>query len=185
MDSNDESNVLVCSTSKASNAQSIYYPVFQPSIDTSPTFLPVNFGTKVFCSICNKRYLVTEIEEHADLCLTRKTQRNIIHITNDLDAEDTTSYIDLNGNDTDKSDTTNTKSQFLSKIKSVLKNTIFTNGKAKLNIERNFSFVDFCNYFTKTWNKPKLNMIYKVHFVGEADQDDCRLSEEFCSGMRT
>ena len=159
MDSNDESNVLVCSTSKASNAQSIYYPVFQPSIDTSPTFLPVNFGTKVFCSICNKRYLVTEIEEHADLCLTRKTQRNIIHITNDSDAEDTTSYIDLNGNDTDKSDTTNTKSQFLSKIKSVLKNTIFTNGKAKLNIERNFSFVDFCNYFTKTWNKPKLNMI--------------------------
>ena len=34
MDSNDESNMLVCSTSKVSNAQSIYYPIFQPSIDT-------------------------------------------------------------------------------------------------------------------------------------------------------
>ena len=148
-DNNEEPIASVLSTPKVSSAQSNYYPIFQPSINTSPTFSPIKVGKN------------TEIEEHADLCFTRKTQRNIIDVTNDSDAEDTTSYIDLNGNDTDKSDTTNTKSQFLSKIKSVLKNTIFTNGKAKLNIERNFSFVDFCNYFTKTWNKPKLNMMYR------------------------
>ena len=117
---------------------------------------------KFFCPICNKRFFVTEIEEQADLCLTRKTQRNIIDITNDSDAKETISYIDLNGDDTDKRGTTDTKSQLLSKIKSVLKNTIFTNGQAKLSIRHNFSFVDFCNYFTKTWNKPKLNMMYRV-----------------------
>ena len=72
--------------------------------------------------------------------------RNIIDITNDSNAEGSISYIDLNGNDTDKSDTTDTKYQFLSKIKSALNSTIFTNGEAKLNIRRNFSFVDFCNY---------------------------------------
>ena len=111
--------------------------------------------------------------------------RNIIDITNDSDAEDSTSYIDLNGNDTDKSDTTDTESQFLSQIKSALKSTIFTNGEAKLNIRCNFSFVDFFNYFTKVWNKPKLKMMYRVHFVGEAGQDDGGLSREFCSGTRT
>ena len=148
-------------------------------------FSVVNVGTKVFCQICNKRFFVTEIEEHADVCLTRKTQRNIIHITNHSDVEDSASYIDLNGNDADKSDTRDTKSQFLSKIKSVLKSTIFTNGEAKLNIRRNFSFVDFCNYFTKLWNKPKLNMMYRVHFVGDVGQDDGGLSREFHSGMRT
>ena len=110
---------------------------------------------------------------------------NIIDIPNDSNAEDSTSYIDLNGNDTDKSDTTDTKNQFLSKIKSVLKSTIFTNGEAKLNIRANFSFVDFCNYFTKIWNKPKLDMMYRVHFVGEAGQDDGGISREFYSGMRT
>ena len=98
--------------------------------------------------------------------------RNIIDTTNDSEVEDSTSYIDLNGNDTDKSDTTDTKSQFLSKIKSALKSTIFTNGQAKLNIRCNFSFVDFFNYFTKIWNKSKLKMMYRVHFVGETGQDD-------------
>ena len=58
--------------------------------------------------------------------------RNIIDITNDSNAEGSTSYIELNGNDTDKSGTTDTKSQFLSKIKSALKSTIFTNGEAQL-----------------------------------------------------
>ena len=111
--------------------------------------------------------------------------RNIIDITNDSNAEDSTSYIDLNGNDTDKNNTTDTKSQFLSKIKSALKSTVFTNGEAKLNVRRNFSFVDFCNYFTKIWNKPKVDMMYRVHFVGDAGQDDGGLSREFYSGMRT
>ena len=83
MDNDEEPIVSAFSTPKISNAQSIYYPIFQPSIDTSPTFSPVNVGTKVFCPICNKRFFVTEIEEHADLCLTRKTQRNIIDIPND------------------------------------------------------------------------------------------------------
>ena len=126
-----------------------------------------------------------KIKEHAVVCLIRKTQRNITDITNHSDAEEATSYIDLNTNDTDKSDTKETRRQFLSKIKSVLKSTIFTNGEAKLNIRCNFSFVDFCNYFTKIWNKPKLNMMYRVHFVGEAGQHDSRLSREFCSGMCT
>ena len=111
--------------------------------------------------------------------------RNIIDITNDSNAEDSISYIDLNENDTDKSDTTDTKSQFLSKIKSVLKSTIFTNGEAKLNIRHNFSLGDFYSYFTKIWNKRKLNMMYRVHFVGEAGQDNGGLSREFYSDIRT
>ena len=115
----------------------------------------------------------------------RKIQRNIIYINNDSDAEDTTIYIDVNGNDSDKSDTTDTNSQFLSKIKSVLKSTIFNNGEAKLNIRYRFSFVDFCNLFTKILNKPKLNMMYRVHLNGEARQDDGELSGEFDSGMRS
>ena len=102
-----------------------------------------------------------------------------------MEAEDTTIYIDLNGNDSDKSNTTDSNSQFLSKIKSVLKSTIFNNGEAKLNIWCSFSFVVFCNYFTKIWNKPKLNMMYRVHLNGVARQDDCGLSKEFYSGMRT
>ena len=120
MDSDEEPIASFFSVPKISNAQSIYHPIFQPSIDTSLIFSPVNVSTKVFCPTCNKGFFVTEIEEHPDVCLTRKTQRNIIDITNDSDAEDSTSYIDLNGNDTDKSNTTDTKSHFLSKIKSVL-----------------------------------------------------------------
>ena len=185
MDSNGEPIALVFSTPKVSKTQSIYYPIFQPSIVTSPTFLLVNLVTNVFCPISNRSFFVTEIEEHADLCLTRKTQQNIIDITDDSDAEDKTSYIDLNWNDTDKSDTTDTKSQFLSKIKSVLKNTNFISGEAKLNIRRKFSFVSFWNYFSKTWNKPKLHMMYSVHFAGEAGQDDGGLSRKFYSGMPT
>ena len=149
MNSDEEPIMSVFSTPKTSNAQSIYYPIFQPSIDTSPTFSPVNVGTKIFSPICNKIFFVTEIEKHADVCLTRKTQQNIIDIINDSDAKDTTSYIDLNGNDTDKSDTIDTKSHFLSKIKSVLKSAVFTNGEAKLNIRLNFSCMDFCNYLNQ------------------------------------
>ena len=102
-----------------------------------------------------------------------------------MDAEETTIYIYLNGNDSDKSDTTDTSSQFLSKIKSVLKSTIFNSGEAKLNIKCSFSFVDVCDYFTKIWNKPKFNMMYRVHLNGEARQDDGGLLREFYSGIRT
>ena len=137
MDSDEQPDASVFSTSIVCNTQNIYYPIFQHTIDASLKFSPVNFGTNAFFAICNKRFFVSEIEEHAELCLTRNTKRNIIDVTNDSEAEDTTSYIDLNGNDTDKSDAIVTKSQFLS----VLKNTIFTNGQAKLNIRRNFSFV--------------------------------------------
>ena len=59
--------------------------------------------------------LEEEIEVHADIRLTRKTQRNIIDITNNSDAEDSTSYIDLNENGTDKSDTKDTKKPFFVK----------------------------------------------------------------------
>ena len=59
--------------------------------------------------------LEEEIEEHADVRLTIKTQRNIIDITNNSDAEDSTSYIDLNENGTDKSDTKDTKKTFFVK----------------------------------------------------------------------
>ena len=54
MDNNEEPIASVFSTPKVSNAQSIYnaqsinYPIFQPSIDTSPTFSPVSVGTNVF-----------------------------------------------------------------------------------------------------------------------------------------
>ena len=149
MNSDEEPIASVFRTPKTSNAQSIYYPIFQPFIDTSPTFSPVNVGTKMSCPIRNKIFFVTEIEEHAEVRLTRKTQQNIMDITNDSEAKGTTSYIDLNGNDTDKSDTIDTKSHFLSKIKSVLKSAIFTNGEAKLNIRRNFSCMDFCNYLNQ------------------------------------
>ena len=97
----------------------------------------------------------------------------------------TTIYIDLNENDSAKSDTTKSNSHFLSKIKSILKSTILNNGETKWNIRCSFSFVVFCNYFTKIWNKPKLNMMYRVHLNGVARQDDCGLSKEFYSGMRT
>ena len=83
MDSDEEPIASVFSTYLISHTRSIYYPVFQSSIDTSPTFSPVNIGTKDFCPICNKRFFVTEIEEHAGVFLTRKTQRNIIDLTND------------------------------------------------------------------------------------------------------
>ena len=185
MDSNEEPIASSFSTPKISKAQSIYYSTFQTSIDISPTFSLVYVGTKVFCPVCNKIFFVKEIEEQADVCLMRKIQRNIIYINNDSDAEDTTIYIDVNGNDSDKSDTTDTNSQFLSKIKSVLKSTIFNNGEAKLNIKCSFSFVGFCDYFAKIWNKPEVNMMYRVHLNGEACQDDGGLSREFYSGMRT
>ena len=115
-DSNEKQIPPVLGTPKISNPQSIYYPIFQPFIETSPTFSQVNAGTKMFCPIYNKRFFVKEINEHADECLTRKTQRNITDITNHLEAEDATSYIDLNANDTDKSNTTDTKSQFCQKL---------------------------------------------------------------------
>ena len=185
MDSNEDPIASSFSTPKISKAQSIYYSTFQTSIDISPTFSPIYVGTKVFCPVCSKRFFVKEIEEHADVYLMRKTERNIIYINNDSDAEDTTIYRDVNGNDSDKSDTTDTNSQFLSKIKSVLKSTIFNNGEAKLNIRCRFSFVDFCNFFSKIWNKPKLNMMYRVRLNGEARQDDGGLSREFYSGIRT
>ena len=54
MNSDEEPIASVFSTPKTSNAQCIYYPIFQPSIDTSPTFSPVNVGTNFFCPICNK-----------------------------------------------------------------------------------------------------------------------------------
>ena len=38
MDSDEELIASVFSTPKISNVQSIYYPILQPSMDTSPTF---------------------------------------------------------------------------------------------------------------------------------------------------
>ena len=48
VDNNEEPIASVFSTPKTYNVQSIYYPIFEPSIDTSPTFSPVKVVTKVF-----------------------------------------------------------------------------------------------------------------------------------------
>ena len=73
-------------------------------------------GANVFCPICNKTFFIKEIKGNAAVCLIRKTQRNITDITNHTDAEEATSYIDLNANDSDKSDTADTRSQFCQKL---------------------------------------------------------------------
>ena len=59
-DSNEKQIAPVLGTPKISNSQSIYYPIFQPSIDTSPIFSPVDVGTNIFCPICNKIFFVKE-----------------------------------------------------------------------------------------------------------------------------
>ena len=127
---------------------------------------------KVFCPICNRKFPVSAINEHADACLDRQTTPTTICNTSEDEGENleendqqTINHNSLSGND--------------------CRNNcrVINDFSIKLNIRRGFYFEDFMKAFNKKWNIGKRNHKYCISFAGESGIDIGGASREFYSGI--
>ena len=130
---------------------------------------------KVFCPICNRKFPVSAINEHADACLDKQTTPTIC-ITSEDESEN------LEEND---SQTINHNSLSRNNIAAIISSAVNNDCREandfsiKLNIRRGFHFEDFVKAFNKKWNTGKRNHKYCISFVGESGIDTGGVSREF------
>ena len=135
---------------------------------------------KVFCPICNRKFPVSAINEHADACLDKQTTPTTICITSEdegknLEEDDLQT---INHNSLSRND-------IAAIISSAVNNgcCVINDFSVKLNIRRGFYFEDFVKAFNKKWNIGKRNHKYCISFAGESGIDSSGVSREFYSGI--
>ena len=121
---------------------------------------------KVFSPICNKKFPVIEINEHADSCLDRQTTPTIICIRREEDDENLEENYSrpVNRNSLSRTD-----------IAAIISSAV--------NNECRVIKVDFVKTFNKKWNIEKRNHKYCILFVGELGIDTDGVSREFYSDI--
>ena len=65
------------------------------------------------------------------------------------------------------------------KVKEVLSEITPINDVVTIIARRNFSFVDFHNFFKKSWNQKFITHAYKFSFIGESGVDTGGLTRDF------
>ena len=135
---------------------------------------------KVFCPICNRKFPVSAINEHADACLDKQTTPTTICIKSEDEGEnlEENDLQTINHNSLSKND-------IVAIISSAVNNDcrVINGFPIKLNIRRGFYFEDFVKAFNKKWNIGKGNHEYLISFVGELGIDTGGVSREFYSGI--
>ncbi|XP_078490016.1 ubiquitin-protein ligase E3C-like [Ciona intestinalis] len=136
------------------------------------------------CPVCNRQYPLSEIEIHADECLSRKQTAFACGTSEDsicmkLDEQENDSDYAVSD---DGCSTTNTPAAI--KVEIVRALEIAKNSKSEaqtitIPVRRNFAFRDFHNFFMKPWNWKKRNRSYNIQFIGEAGVDTGGVSRDF------
>ena len=134
---------------------------------------------KVHCPICNQKFPIDEIDNHANGCLDQRS--NILHYDRSSSEEELQQVISQESEDFSMK----SRKDILLTIESVIKSSCVIDESAdplKLNIRKNFGFEDFFHFFNKKWNCSKKNKLYEISFIGESGVDTGGLSREFYSG---
>ena len=103
---------------------------------------------EVFCPICNRKFPVSAINEHADACLDKQTTPTTICITNEDEDENLEENVSqtINRNSLSRND-------IAAIISSAVNNDcrVINDFSIKLNIGRGFYFEDFVKALNKKW----------------------------------
>jgi len=141
--------------------------------------------TKVRCPICNLMFPMKEIEVHADLCLSIKKYPFCAYDDDQL----------ANSNDdipelvhkpkhviTTNSSGKSNAIEIALEIKEILQAIPEREDtEVTVNIRRAYAFKDFHAFFSKPWNKAKMNCKYKFTFIGESGVDTGGVARDFFS----
>ena len=137
------------------------------------------------CPLCNKKFALSEIEAHADSCLTRQqtpfiTLQNSIEIPNfiidDID-ENENNYLNINN-----TQEISTNTELVQSLKEKILTFQVQDGTININVRRGHEFEDFSKYFKKTWNQSKIGKRIIFTYLGEAGVDTGGVSREVYTG---
>jgi len=140
----------------------------------------------MYCPICNQRFPIGEIQEHADVCSEKQVYKCLVlqpkpdlssPSPEEADGDDAVMMIDVS------------REELAAVIKGFIKDLpqfddIDDDQVLKIPVRRGFCFEDFRNYFDKKWNAKKKNMKYQLEFIGEAGVDTSGLSRDFYTGEK-
>ena len=146
------------------------------TIDNTST-IDVRYGR---CPICNQKYPFSIIQEHADICLENKQKPLIYTIESDDDnvvdkvEEEPLQAVAPKGIES--------TIDVRPKIQQIIKQCHLQEGEALINVVRGVEFRDFMKFFSKTWNKNKLNKSYSIYFIGAPAVDTGGVTIEFHTG---
>ena len=107
---------------------------------------------KVHSPLCNQKFPIDEIYNHANGCLDQRS--NILHYHRSSSEEELPQGISQDSEDFSMK----SRKDILLTIESVIKSSCVVDESAdplKLNIRKNFEFEDFFHFFNKKWNCSK------------------------------
>ena len=135
---------------------------------------------KVHCPICNKKYCVSIIEEHASICL--ESRESPFMAIDDSHNEDYYVQEDFH-QELEKDVAERSASECNHLLSQVLKEAdVDRSNDVQVHVRRGHALDDFKHFFRKPWNKKKQHCQYRITFIGEAGIDSGGLSREFYSG---
>lgn len=154
--------------------------------DCQPTTSACPVTALMRCPVCNLKFPLSDIEEHADICATaRSTPFLCIPDETYIESEQEELEDDVLRSQADMSRNVENKSKLKHELVRVIKSgaSMDLTQHVTLTVRRGFTFRDFHNFFSKSWNKRKQNHPYTVTFIGEAGLDTGGVSREFYSGI--
>ena len=117
---------------------------------SSKSLAPIsNTICKVHCPICNQKFPIDEIDNHANGCLDQRSK--ILHYDRSSSEEELPQGISQDSEDFSMK----SRKDILLTIESVIKSSCVVDESAdplKLNIRKNFEFEYFFHFFNKKWN---------------------------------
>ena len=143
---------------------------------SSKSLAPIsNTICKVHCPICNLKFPVDEIDNHANGCLHQRS--NILHYDRSSSEEELPQGISQDSEDFSMK----SRKDILLTTESVIKSSCVVDESAdplELNIRKNFEFEDFFTFSTRN-GIVKKNKLHEISFIGESGVDTGGLSREF------
>ncbi|KAK3724043.1 hypothetical protein QZH41_000911, partial [Actinostola sp. cb2023] len=136
---------------------------------------------KMRCPICNVQLPMSQIEQHADACLTSR-ETHFLCMLDSIDVPDDDE--DDKDQPEEQSSIPTDKEELTSLLISAIRTASVDRSDAEvfelqINVRRGFAFADFKNHFNKSWNKKKWARPYRIKFIGEAGSDTGGVSREF------
>eukprot|EP00112_Aurelia_sp_Birch-Aquarium-sp1_P007932 Seg1866.5 transcript_id=Seg1866.5/GoldUCD/mRNA.D3Y31 product="hypothetical protein" protein_id=Seg1866.5/GoldUCD/D3Y31 len=116
------------------------------------------------CPVCNKKFIVSMIEEHVDSCLQSKETPFIALQSSDEEAEGYRVEQGEAGQSfpEEQMSSSERKRMLVGAVKAC---QFKSDTDVTLNIRRGHEFADFSKFFKKSWNKDKQGGTYRIYYV--------------------
>eukprot|EP00794_Sanderia_malayensis_P020690 gene20690-22727_t len=172
---------LGCSQDLASSEETMANSGMANSVTPKEDGFNSFFGEpKTRCPVCNRKFIISMIEEHVDACLQSKETPFIAVQSSEEEADS------FSGKEAEISQDPCEGQISSSECKELLVQAVkachYKMGiDVTLNIRRGHEFSDFTKFFKKPWNAEKQGGTYRICYIGEAGIDSGGVSREFYS----